>query len=72
MDNYIESNEIARPLRGSKRRGKQPDKLCVKLFLLVPEIDETIVVSKGVRSKKELERLKNIGCGQPDNGKFWF
>ena len=71
MDNYIESNEIARPHRGSKRRGKQPDKLCVKLFLLDPENNEK-TVSKGVRSKKELERLKDIGCGKPETSKNSF
>lgn len=71
MANYIESNEIVRPCRASKRRGKQPDKLCVKLFLLDEENDVT-TISKGVRSKKELERLKRIGCGPPDTSKVWF
>ena len=68
MANYIESNEIARPHRGSKRRGKKPEKLCVRLFLLDPKNDET--TGTELRSKNESKRLQIDGYGPPKRGKF--
>ena len=67
MANYIESNVVARPHRQSKRRGKQPDKLCVRLFLLDPQDDATSV--KDTYSRKEAERLRENGYGPPPTGK---
>lgn len=67
MANYIESNEVARPYRKTKRRGKQPDKLCVVPFLI--EEANTTRINKNMCSKSEIERLKSNGFGPPPDGK---
>ena len=61
MANYIESNVV------KSKCGKQPDKLCVRLFLLDPQDDATSV--KDTYSGKEAERLRENGYGPPPTGK---
>ena len=67
MADHWVSNEVARPIRKSKRRGKQPDKLRAQLFLLpYRDVDR---VNKDMCSKAEIERLKREGLGPPPDSK---
>ena len=61
-DNYREETT-------TRKRGRAPSKLSVKLFLLDPDKNIT-KVTKEIGSEKGLNKLKQKGYGPPSKGKY--
>ena len=61
-DNYREETT-------TRKRGRAPSKLSVKLFLLDPDKNIT-KVTKEIGSEKGLNELKQKGYGPPSKGKY--
>ena len=61
-DNYREETT-------TRKRGRSPSKLSVKLFLLDPDKNVT-KVTKEIGSEKGLNELKQKGYGPPSKGKY--